>query len=267
MQLSDVSTKLPEIARKRSFWLYVGLFFLAYALFLLMSLPAAHLFPANKSDPNSLKIGQIQGTAWQGGIGWARLQELSATKIEWDFNPWALFGGAWEYAVDFELDNIPVTAYVAKNLSGTWRVSDAVAGLKLQDTPYVADNLSGVLPGKLQGDLAVRLEEMLWFGEWPQSIRGTFLLQDLKLGELPALGDWEGRAYQEGSNIILAFTPRGRMLQGKGQLVLSPDRQWNFILQLKAGEVIDQELAGWLSLLGAPDAEGYHRIQRSGRLK
>lgn len=268
MPLSAMSAKMPDVVRKRSFWLYVGLFFLAYLIFLLLLLPAAHLLPPNKPDPNSLKTGQVQGTVWQGNIGWARLQDLSATKIEWHFNPWAVFGGVWEYAVDFELDGIPVTGYVAKTLSGAWRIRDAVAGLKLQDTPYIVENMGAMLPGgRLQGDLAMRIERALWVDKWPQQIQGSFLLQNLQFGELPGLGDWKGRIDKKDDKVVLNFSPQSRILQGKGQWVLSTDYQWTFALRLRSGEVVDKELASWLPLLGVPDAEGYYRIQRSGRLK
>lgn len=267
MPLSDLTAKTSALMHKRTFWLYVGLFVLAYVVFLLLLLPAAYLLPPDKPGPNSLKIGQVQGTVWSGNLGWARWQALSASKIHWDFNAWAIFNAAWEYDVDFTLDGIPVTGRVAKTLGGAWRVRDVVAGLKLQDTPYIADNLRAALPDKLQGDLAMRLEEMSVLDQWPESIQGSFLLQALKIGDLPNLGDWEGQIYQEQGRVVLAFAPRGKVLQGKGLWVLSPDLQWTFTLRIKSGEIIDNDLSGWLSLLGAPDAEGYRRIQQSGRLQ
>lgn len=267
MAWSDITARTAELARKRSVWLAVGLLALAYAVFLLLLLPAAHLLPPNKPGPNNLQTGQVQGTVWHGRIGWARLQTLTASDIQWDFNPWALFGAAWEYAVDFELDNIPVAGRVAKTLGGNWRMRDMVADLKLQDTPYLANNPNLALPGKVQGDLAIRLQDMLLAGQWPESIQGTFLLQALKIGDLPGLGDWEGQIYQQEDNLVLAFAPIGKVLQGKGQWVMSPDHKWTFAMQIKPGAMTDKTLSDWLGLLGAPDAEGYRRIQRSGRLK
>lgn len=266
MQLTELSAKLSQIIRLRRFWLYVGLFVSAYILFLGMLLPAAHFLPANKSDPNSVKMGQVHGTVWQGGMGWARWQALSATQIHWDFNPWGLFRAKWEYQVDFKLDNIPVTGYVAKTLGGAWHLRDVIADLKLQDTPYITTKLNALLLGSLQGDVAIELDHVRLVDRWLQSVEGTVLLQDLQVGDLPNLGDWEGQVSQEDGKIIAALEPRGEVLRGEGLFTMSSDRQWTFVLQVKPGESADNELAGWLNLLGPSDAEGYRHIQRSGRL-
>ncbi|MEM6406158.1 MAG: type II secretion system protein N [Pseudomonadota bacterium] len=239
--------QLTPPARAR-IWPYIVILCLAFAGFVLALMPARMVWQQFSTPQTEVQMRGLQGTLWQGSADWIEWQTHSVQAVRWSFYPWALLRGVWEYQVALQFEGAPVTGFVGRSFFGQIRARDLQSQTLLQDMSYLTSHASVDLPAPVQGDLRVEIIELALSDEWPDALRGQFTLRSLGLAGLAELGDWQGQlARTDNQDIRLQFAPSGDLLQGEGQLTLTPDKIWNVMLKFKPvqAEVILVCWPGW----------------------
>ncbi len=247
---------------------YIFLLIVAFVVFVLFLVPVQRVWEQVKTPQMEVQLSGLQGTLWQGSADWIEWRETAVQTVDWSFNPWALLRGVWEYQVDLSIEGAPVTGYVGASVMGNLKGRDLHTQARLQELKSLNNNAQLPLPAPMQGELQIQLDELVVEQQWPSVLQGRLQLHDFSLVGFAKLGDWQGRVYNDASqNLIMQFSPTGDLLLGEGTVVLSHDKQWTLTLKVKpAPAAVDSEISVLLSLLGAPDEQGFYNITQRGSL-
>ena len=256
-------------SKRITFWPYSILLVVAFIVFVLCLVPVQRVWEQVKTPQMEVQLSGLQGTLWKGSADWAEWRTTAVQAVEWSFHPWALLRGVWEYQVNFSLEGAPITGYLGVSVFGNLNGHDLHTEVRLEALKPLNNNTQIALPAAMQGELQVQIDELVIEQQWPSVLQGTVQLRDLGLVGVAELGDWQGRLYNDASqNLMMQFEPTDDLLLGEGTLMLSQNTQWALALKIKpAPSAETSDIAVLLSLLGAPDDQGFYGITQRGRLR
>lgn len=246
------------------FWLKMGLLFaLAYAVFMVLTLPMAWLAPQVLPDELA-QLEQVEGTLWQGSAGELEVDGLILTDLRWRFEPAALLKGqlAWQLRADGDLR---LRGRAGVGLSGGF------AEQVLLDAPaeLIASYLRLPVPVLLQGEMTLAVRQ------WQQ---GTGLCQVLEgdmnwvdaagssFGQRLVLGDLNASLACEQGAVLADVSGIGGQLIPTLQARVQPSGQLTVDGKLAPTAGLPNNLRSALGMLGRPDSQGHWTIKINQRV-
>ena len=234
----------------------------SYLLFLVVLMPASwwlKLAPL----PAELRLGQVNGTLWQGRIQALSYQSLELRQLQWQLSPWRLLTG--QLAVQLEAGELAQMeqAYVKGQLRYGF------SGLQLQDTllRYPVRELAPLLrlplPVGADGTLMLDIDAYQQGTPWCKSLSGQASWQQARLqpptGWIDLQHIFASLACDEGELVLITDgqNPLGldvtARLQAAGRFSVDGT--------LKPDASMPEEVHQAMQFVGSPDAEGRFRIR------
>lgn len=239
---------------------------LAFVVALFVQAPAATLYGwiAGSSPTLPVRLYGIEGSVFSGRAQRAmRGTQPLLDDLSWRLQPWTLPLGRATYHLRTDEPPLLVDGKLAVGLGGP-RVSDLKANAELRTLAAAAGQ--AFVP--LAGQVGLELEQLRLRDGWPAAAEGRVQLIGLSwaLGREPVpLGDYELALSTEDGEIVAAVSTLAGVLEASGSGRVKPDRSYELSLQLRPRADAPPLVANLLRPLGRPDAQGYYRLQRSGR--
>ena len=250
--------------RSSSFWRWLGAAVLLYAVFMVLTVPAATI--VRRLQPHGIAMADVTGTVWNGHASAVQAKGITFGPTRWRIRPLSLLLGRLTVELNARRDDGYVDAVVAARLSGRVRVTDLRAAL-----PIATFNSLGIA-GNWQGSLQAQIPELVIDKGWPTVAQGSVEAHDLvgPARQPAAIGsyrvEFERNASPENANEL-----RGQLtslqdapLDVTGVLRLLPNRQYVIDAQVATRTNAPASINRALQYLGAPDARGRRSLSIAG---
>ncbi len=238
---------------------------LAYAVFLVIQLPAATLVGWLSPQIPQLKVGQVQGTVLNGSAQDLEFRNTRLQSLSWQWQAKALLKGRLAFQVQASDPGLNLQTLAAMNMDRNLELKQLQGRLPLERVV----TLAGSSPPLLSGDLDLNLDSVLLdqFGRLLAAQGEIYLLntQTTLNGSL-ALGDFKASLSNQETDILVQLQDTGGPVQLKGTLILNPDARYQLKGRLGARDPNDKTLRQTLGILGRPDPDGQWSIEHSGHL-
>jgi hypothetical protein len=244
---------------------YVLLGVVLYALFMLMTVPAAWLYGHGlRSRLGGMTMYGVQGTLWSGQAAALRSGAVQLEDVRWALHPWALLWGRGEAALDFHYQDAPGKMVAARSLSGDWYMHDV-------DLELPAAQLMPMLrmPGaELGGRLLLHLDFLTVKHGRVTAAEGTLNWEKASLRRPVAveLGSFVVTLKTTADGVNGVLIDHGGAVQAQGVFKLQPDGRYQLTATFAARNPQQSPVGQGLRLFGAPGPDGRVRYSTAGRL-
>jgi general secretion pathway protein N len=241
-------------------WLLIAVGIAAFALTLLVGLPARLLAPLL---PPRITVGALDGSIWRGSADALALDGRSLGAVHWQLRPLQVFLG--RLALDVQLDRRDgqASAGLRLGLGGRFEARNVEAHLPIESLP------PGIVPRGWAGALRADLAELsLPAGAVPR-IAGTVELRNLKAPppQGAAIGSYRlvfDAASKQKDRLVGRVQDIEGPMQVAGTLTLGADRSYVIDGLVAPREGATQAVTETLRYLGAPDAQGRRPFSVAG---
>lgn len=243
--------------------LLAGYGLLAYALFLLITLPASL---ALQALPASLQAGlaydTVQGSVWRGELSAARLGQLEMGTLRWRIRPLALLRGRL------------AASLAGHSPHGRWQAEIELASTQALHLKQLQAELEGRLldpltrPFLLQGRLQIPALSGQLQPATRLNLAGEIRWQGAAIGGVDdiSLGDVEATLQPQQRGTRITLRNRNSPLTLDGTITLSENGNYTARFNLANRDRNRKDIDDLLKLLGRPDARGRVVIVQRGRL-
>lgn len=248
-------------------WIYPIVGVLAFVVALAVMTPAAWLLAwSGLAAQPDVHVQQIRGSAWQGSVERLRAGALILTDVGWQLRPLALVTGRLRYAIEADTESGHLEGAVNLAPTGGLRIPALTVAAPLAELAAAA----GVTALPMTGQVSARIAGLVVKNGYPIAAEGhvglggvSWLLMEPDV----ALGAFEAELdTRDGGGVVAVLADQGGPVTLRGQAVLMPDGQWRLDARLRPAQAADDPVRRLLDLLGAPDSQGWYRINQSGRL-
>jgi general secretion pathway protein N len=252
---------------KRRYLVLLGL--LAFLGTLLLHMPAsfayAWLSGARKDTPSSVTVHGVHGTVSDGGFDALTLRQRPVLQnVAWTLHP------AWlallRVSADFSTGGDTVARVrVSRSVFGKVRLS----GLTLAGSVKSLLGLLGQPAWPVEGQARLEMPLVKLAGGIPVEAEGTAQIESLVWAQarepLP-LGSFTATMATDDKGIAVTLDSGPGALELSGTASLTPEQAYDVHLQLRPRPQATEQLRTLIRSLGAPDAQGWFHIRRSGSL-
>jgi general secretion pathway protein N len=255
---------------RRLIWLAPLLGAITFFIGVLAMAPAATLWRW-APQPSPVQVERLSGTVLNGRLqGLTQQQIRIAEQLSWRWRPGSLLGLGWGYALEGQVLGGTALGHVKATPWGALHIDDLRAGGDVRTLLQAVGQ--GFLP--VNGRWSLNLDHAAARGEWPTAIDGTLTLNQLTwaLGRNPVvLGDFEAVLSDEPGDdghavLIATLKSLEGPLEMEGTARQFYDRSHNVDLRLRPRADAPPIIRNLLGGLGQPDAQGWYRLQRQGRM-
>lgn len=253
-------------------WLAPLLGLLALLVGLVVHAPADTVYGWLAPAQAPVSVRNLSGTLFNGRAGAVLQQDqLRAEDLEWRLRPGALLTARLSYALSGQALGGPFTAEISATPTGRLYAAPLLASGEIKRLSSALGQ--GFLP--LTGQWRLALERLVIKDQWPEQLAGVATVQNATwtlMRDPLVIGDFEAvlstEANPEGGPPTLLATVRSLRgaLEVEGTARQFPDRRQRADLRVRPAADAPPMVANLLAGLGRPDAEGWYRIQRDGRL-
>lgn len=244
-------------------WWLIGLGVVAFAVFVLTTLPASII--ASPLAKQGIVVSGVTGTVWNGAAQVVQSGSVDVGSVQWKLHVLPLLAG--RAVADVKLDRVDGSAQgsVSATLSGRLSLRDVSASLPLAVLP------PNFVAGGWTGKLNLKLAAVDIVAGWPTSIVGTVEVLDLAgpARRPAAMGSYK-LVFPEQSPadaLRAALTDINGPLQFAGTLELTAaDRSYVLDGLIAPRPEASQDIVNSLQFLGAPDAQGRRPISLAGTM-
>ena len=245
-------------------WLLAGIFL--YLCLLVAYLPASQV--VSRIDlPGNIKVGNVQGTLWQGEVDRVVVNNIPINQLSWDVSPWALLTG--QLSVELDAGNMRDAASIAFNGPLSMSLFDfqalsAEEFLLYLPVDRVLSEVQLPLPVNAGGRFRVNIETLSY------SAQGC--------AQMMAYGDWLNARVAGTQGPIELGTFSAQILCQNEQIVINVEEPNAFGLSMQASARQDfselkvkgqfkpdpslpQEVHEAALFFGRPDANGYTQFE------
>ena len=244
------------------YWKLTTVAVVAYLFFMLYLLPAAWLVHW-VGLPATVKLGQVQGTIWQGSAMVAQYQGLQLQQIRWRFNGWSLLRLAPQIKITAgsigEREQAYATASVAYSFSGL-NMQQALLRIPVSQ---LLPLLELPLPVAATGELMVEVQAFQQGKPWCSSLAGNASWLDARLQ--PPTGTWlelnsivADLRCEQGSPVLVTD---GNNSLGLAVTAAVENNRLTVNGSLKPDASLPQEVHQAMQFVGRPDAQGRYTIR------
>ncbi|MEN8142677.1 MAG: type II secretion system protein N [Thermodesulfobacteriota bacterium] len=245
-------------------WLLLAIIF--YLLFLGWSFPAeralSFLYNRQVISPATISIADPSGSWSSGKAPYVRAGNIVIKNLSWSFQPASLLLGRLQFAVKGEIManriscrlSFDSNTFTVKNLNGTLPADTAIR-------PY--------LPGiNLGGSLAADRVSLTIEKGFLQKASGQISWKEAALGSPynTPLGGLSLALSTEENEITIKLNDLGGPLQADGLGFISPAGEYSYNGWVSASRESSPDLASFLQILGAPQADGKIKLDLKGKL-
>lgn len=122
----------------------------------------------------------------------------------------------------------------------------------------------------MDGQARLDAEKIVLKQNWPVSAQGKVEVQDLiwTLAREPVtLGDFQADVSTDAGVVTTRLQSlEGGPLELSGEVIAKPDRSYRAQIQFRVRGTASEELRSLLGSVGSPDAQGYYRLNREGKV-
>lgn len=237
----------------------------AYLAFLVVQLPAAHVYAWLQGHGGApLRLYQIDGSLWHGRAAAAVAGRTRVDAPMWELRARALLLGRVEYALSGRLGRTPVAAIVGRGPGKPFYADDGRISLSLDDVLRFA----GLHDVGLNGRFTAEIRHLELRERKISAIDATLTVADAAFGAPVnvTLGGATMRLESSGDIVKGVLKDSGGPLQADGVLIYQPSGEYQFTLSLSARDPNDSQLRQALRFLGTPNAAGKVSLSRRGRI-
>ncbi|HHM04728.1 MAG TPA: type II secretion system protein N [Gammaproteobacteria bacterium] len=237
---------------------------LLYALFLVLTVPAARVYPALQDSLQGVALYDLDGTLWRGRAAVVQSGRFRFDDVRWSVSTAALPGGRLEADLRFKFGGDSQRATVGRTLGGILYARDTVLRIPAAALESLID-----FPGaRLGGRLDVDLKGFEMRAGRPRSARGVLRWRNAALRAPVAveLGGFKADISTEGENIRALIADTGGPLQAEGLLTLSTAGEYRFTGYFRVRDAKQTALVQGLQFLGEKEADGRIKVALSGKL-
>jgi len=253
---------------KRIWLKYVLLGLSAYALALVITLPARHAYSlAVYHLPKTLPVTlhDLGGSLWSGRAGTVAWRSTPLGGLRWELSPWSLLRGRLGLDLQLQDTNSSLAGHAAVTRDGHVLLHNVSA--RLPAARLMLFNTG--LPIAADGNVAVNLEEVQLPPQGAPALRGTLMWSQALLvaGQPLKLGDLKLTLQPgETGGTTGTLSDAGGPLEINGTLILDANRSYRLEAKLRARPEADASLGNSLKMLGRADGRGYYTLRYTGRM-
>jgi general secretion pathway protein N len=238
---------------------YLLLGLLAYAVFLVCTLPAERAAAMVRKQAPQLQLAGVTGTVWSGRAATLQYRTQRLSRFKWRLNPLALVLGRIEFDIAFDGEGRTGTATVARRFDGSLVLNEVAVRLPVAE-------LGG--PLSLTGLLEVKLDELTAKDGMIQSATGELHLLQAAVTEPVAqkLGDFSAKISTEAAGIKAQVRDEGGPLQLEGTLRLINDGSYQLHAKAVVRDPQQTMLQQVLRAAGRQEPDGRVALEYNGRL-
>lgn len=242
---------------------YVILGLLAYAVFLLATLPATQAVALLQQQIPQLRAAGVSGTAWSGEAAVLQVEGQTLRRVDWQIRPWSVLLG--ELQLDLRLQDADLSGRASVGLKPDGSIH--LSGVDLNLAAAAASNLFNV-PVDLGGQFQLRLDSAQLQGRQLQSAEGEVRWQRAAVTApvAQALGEFVARLSTVEQGVQAQVKDDGGPLQLDGTALLTPAGAYNFNGAVAVRDPQEKMLVQGLQALGRPGPDGRVPLLYSGRL-
>jgi general secretion pathway protein N len=224
------------------------------------------MFPARVAyqwfAPDSVDLGGIRGSVWNGSARELNAGGLYLRDVEWQVRPLRLLTGKLAVDVEATPGSGFVEGRVALGFGGDISIADLNGSGSLQ-------SFAGILnmPG-LRGDVSLQFERLQLRDGLPVAAVGTIAVAGLvaPLIDPGSIGGYRMELFTNETGVIASVEDTNATFDLAGSLTVSADRNYVFLGKVAATERTSDKLRNQLRFLGSPDPRGRHEIRLEGSL-
>lgn len=237
---------------------YVLLGLLAYAFFLIWTLPAERAVALVRKQAPQLQLSGVTGTAWSGRAATLQYQTQQLPRFKWQLKPLALVMGRVEFAITFDGEGRTGAATVGRRFDGALVLNQVQATLPMAE-------LGAALA--LNGQLEVKLDELTAKGGVIQSATGELHWRQAAM-TTPAqkLGEFSARISTDATGIKALIRDEGGPLQLEGNLRLTGNGSYQFNAKATVRDPQQTMLRQVLQSAGRQEPDGRVALEYNGHL-
>lgn len=246
-------------------WRWVAIGIAAYAVFLLITLPAA--FMTKRLMPLGIIVADASGSVWSGRAGAVQYRGLVLGPTQWRVKPLGLLAGRLTVELNTKRDDGRLDATVSTRFGSSLLLTHVNATLPLS----TIGSMSGGMVRGWQGTVQASIDSMELTQGWPTAIEGSINVVDLvgPPSQPTSIGGYRVTfAESESANEVVGALSSldGTPLDAIGTVRLLPNRSYLIDAQVGVREGAPQSIRRSLEYLGAPDAQGRRPLSISGTL-
>lgn len=245
-------------------WL-VLLALVAFLATVVLHAPANLLYAWGQQTPGTVRLHGLQGTLQRGGFAALTVNNRPLLRdARWTLHP------AWLALLRLTADveaggDAVVRARVSRAVFGTLRLSDVSAAGSVKSLLGMLGQPLLPVEGQVRLDLPlVRLD-----GGVPVHAEGAAEVENLAwtLARDPLpLGSFNAALSTDDKGVLVSLGNGPGPLELGGSVTLAPTRAYEVHLQLRPRPEATAQLQTLVKSLGAPDAQGWYHVRRSGTL-
>jgi general secretion pathway protein N len=250
---------------KRRYLVLLGL--LAFLVTLVLHAPAAVLYAWThpEKNPAGARLHGVEGTLVDGGFAALTVNNRAVlSEAQWHLKP------AWLALLRFTADleaggDSVVRMRVSRAVLGKLRLSDISAAGSVKSLLGVLGQPSLPVEGQARLEMPMlRLDEGL-----PVEVEGNAEIENLSwtLAKDPLLlGSFSAALSTDDKGILVSLSSGKGPIELSGTATLGKEKAYEVTLQLRPRQEAPQQVQTLVRSLGAPDAQGWYHIRRSGKL-
>ena len=245
---------------------YILTGFIAYIIFLIVSVPAAPVISMlDKKVPAA--ISNVSGTLWNGRAGKISTpRKITLTDVEWSFLPWHLLLASVAIDVDADFYDEPLSARLSTGIGRSLDIDNLDLLLGAADiTPMIA------LPiGELSGEFQFKIDSAtLKQGEVPR-VDGTIIWQQaaVTIAETAQLGNVTIRANEDDASPLTAnVSNKGGDISLNGVLTTTDQGDYSLRITMKPNDTASDNLVSSLAMFSKKQRNVEYILNNKGNLK
>ncbi len=242
--------------------LFALLGLLLFGFFIVHQLPATYI---TSRLPGNVVLQGVEGSIWQGEAALLSVNNQPVGKLNWQWQLAPLLSGQWGYRLEIAGDAVTGNTRVALGFDQQLTLSQLALEI---DGAYLSVLAQPNRNMHLSGVFVIDSPEVAIKHNWPVSGSALILWQDAGLyGDLPMqFGALEAAVTMVEQQLVADLKDNGGALELDGTASLSPQREYQVDLRLRARAEANDNLRTSLKLLSAPDLTGRHRVVFHGGL-
>lgn len=246
---------------------YVLTSVVAYAFFLITSIPATTIIRLFDEYLPQVNIQSVSGTLWSGSAQRITLSsKYVINNVSWSLCTWRLLIAEACVDLDATYQNKPIKGQLGIGITGSLIARDLYIEIDAQSL----GNLAGLPIGELDGLISIQLESASWAHQQTPGAVGNIHWKNaaITIAETAKLGDvMIALAESDDFPLVATINNKGGQINLSGKSHISDDGSYNLELKLVPNNTASENLRASLELFANKQNDGSFVLKDTGNLK